>query len=84
MQPVLEDGEYWLPIMPLKKVKMPQEIISLQLFEHRYRLLFEVVKQASSKRFGLVLADQELGMMESVGCLCELTHYIPVPERYNA
>ena len=68
--------------MPLSKVKLPQETISLQLFEPRYRLLFKLVKQSSSRRFGLVLADHQQGMMESIGCLCELTHYIPVPERY--
>ena len=67
--------------MPLSKVKLPQETISLQLFEPRYRLLFKLVKQSSSRRFGLVLADRQQGMMESIGCLCELTHYIPVPER---
>lgn len=71
-----------LPIMPLSKVKLPQETISLQLFEPRYRLLFKLVKQSNSRRFGLVLADRQQGMMESIGCLCELTHYIPVPERY--
>ena len=67
--------------MPLSRVKLPQETISLQLFEPRYRLLFKLAKQSSSRRFGLVLADQQQGMMESIGCLCELTHYIPVPER---
>ncbi len=70
-----------MPIMPLRKVKLPQETISLQLFEPRYRLLFKLVKQASSRRFGLVVADQQQGTMESIGSLCELTHYIPVPER---
>ncbi|KAL3152518.1 hypothetical protein ABBQ32_001551 [Trebouxia sp. C0010 RCD-2024] len=72
---------YNLPIMPLSKVKLPQETISLQLFEPRYRLLFKLVKQSNSRRFGLVLADRQQGMMESIGCLCELTHYIPAPER---
>ncbi|DBB05744.1 TPA: hypothetical protein ACH3X1_012343 [Trebouxia sp. C0004] len=76
-----EEGWHHLPIMPLSKVKLPQETISLQLFEPRYRLLFKLVKQASSRRFGLVMADQQQGTMESTGSLCELTHYIPVPER---
>lgn len=76
-----EEGLHHLPIMPLRKVKLPQETIFLQLFEPRYRLLFKLVKQASSRRFGLVMADQQQGTMESVGSLCELTHYIPVPER---
>ena len=73
--------EQLLPVMPLGKVKLPQETISLQLFEPRYRLLFKLVKQSKSRQFGLVLADQQVGMMESIGCLCELTHYIPVPRR---
>lgn len=90
LQPQPEDQEsagstdedmHHLPIMPLSKVKLPQETISLQLFEPRYRLLFKLVKQSKSRKFGLVLADQQQGMMESIGCLCELTHYIPVPER---
>ena len=68
--------------MPLRKVKLPQETVSLQLFEPRYRLLFKLVKQSKSRRFGLVWSDQQLGMMESIGCLCELTHYIPVPHRF--
>ncbi len=79
-----EEGLHHLPIMPLSKVKLPQETISLQLFEPRYRLLFKLVKQASSRRFGLVMADQQQGTMESIGSLCELTHYIPVPERLVA
>ena len=92
-QQVLDEGQeittdlgdqHHLPIMPLGKVKLPQETISLQLFEPRYRLLFKLVKQSTSRRFGLVLADQQQGMMESIGCLCELTHYIPVPERSAA
>lgn len=70
-----------LPVMPLSKVKLPQETISLQLFEPRYRLLFKLVKQSRSRQFGLVLSDQQLGVMESIGTLCELTHYIPVPHR---
>lgn len=76
-----DESLHHLPIMPLSKVKLPQETISLQLFEPRYRLLFKLVKQASSRRFGLVLADQQQGTIESFGSLCELTHYIPVPER---
>lgn len=73
--------EQLLPVLPLSKVKLPQETVSLQLFEPRYRLLFKLVKQSKSRQFGLVLADQQVGMMESIGCLCELTHYIPVPRR---
>lgn len=78
----MESHEHLLPVMPLRKVKLPLETVSLQLFEPRYRLLFKLVKQSKSRLFGLVLADQQLGMMESIGCLCELTHYIPVPRRY--
>ena len=77
----MESHDHLLPVMPLRKVKLPLETVSLQLFEPRYRLLFKLVKQSKSRLFGLVLADQQLGMMESIGCLCELTHYIPVPRR---
>lgn len=43
--------------------------------------MFKLVAKSRSKRFGVVLADPGKGIMESVGCLCELTHFIPVPSR---
>ena len=70
-----------LPIMPLSKVKLPGEDISLQLFESRYRLMFKLVHQARRRRFGVVLGDTGSATMETVGCICELRAFVPVPER---
>ncbi|KAL4857698.1 hypothetical protein ACK3TF_002126 [Chlorella vulgaris] len=73
--------EFLLPVMTLSKVKLPTESISLQIFEPRYRMLFKLVNKSTSRRFGVVLSDKSTGMMESVGALCEMTHFITVPER---
>lgn len=72
---------FMLPLMTLSKCKMPTESVPLQIFEPRYRLMFKLVNQSASRRFGVVLADKNSGLMESVGALCELTHFVTVPER---
>lgn len=38
-------GEFMIPLMPLTRVKVPTELITLQLFEPRYRLMFKLVAQ---------------------------------------
>ena len=47
----------------------------------RRRLMFKLINQSKCRRFGVVLADRANGLMESVGALCELTHFVQVPER---
>lgn len=39
------DDELMLPIMPLPKVKLPTDLITLNLFEPRYRTMFKLVAQ---------------------------------------
>jgi hypothetical protein len=58
-----QQSEFLLPLMTLSKVKLPTESVPLQIFEPRYRLLFKLVNQSASRRFGVVLADG--GSMES-------------------
>lgn len=43
--------------------------------------MFRLVNQSRSRRFGVALWDSASGDMQRVGALCELTHYIPIPER---
>ncbi|KAL4448385.1 hypothetical protein ABPG75_005604 [Micractinium tetrahymenae] len=76
-----EAAPFLLPLMTLSKAKVPTESVPLQIFEPRYRLMFKLVNQSKSRRFGVVLADKGSGLMESVGALCELTHFVTVPER---
>jgi hypothetical protein len=59
----------------------PSRCFVVAVFEPRYRLLFRLVNQSRSKRFGVALVDAESGLMEPIGTLCDLTHYIPVGER---
>ena len=57
--------QFLLPLMTLSKAKMPTESVPLQIFEPRYRLMFKLVNSSASRRFGVVLADKNTGLMES-------------------
>ncbi len=74
-----EDGMV-IPVMPLKRVKIPSDTVQLNIFEPRYRLMFRLVKRAKSRVFGVCLKTNKMGMA-TVGALCEMTHCIPVPEK---
>jgi len=74
-----DDGRVTLPVMPLKKVKLPTDTVQLNVFEPRYRTMMRLVKRSSSRVFGVTL--REPTGVSSVGVLCELTHYVPVPAR---
>lgn len=69
-----------VPVMPLKRVKIPSDTVQLNIFEPRYRLMFRLVKRAKSRVFGVSLKTNKMGMA-TVGALCEMTHCIPVPEK---
>lgn len=69
-----------LPVMPLKRVKVPTDTVQLNIFEPRYRLMFRLVRRSKSRMFGVCLKTNTMDMA-NVGAVCELTHYIPVPEK---
>lgn len=73
--------EFLLPIIPLQRVKLPTEVVPLHIFEPRYRLMFKLVNHSSKRLFGIAYAYKEVGTMDSIGILCELTHFVPIPER---
>ena len=76
--------DFILPVMTLRdKCKAPTESVPLQIFEPRYRLLMKLVNSSASRLFGVLLrkGDKDGGELESVGALCEMTHYVAVPER---
>jgi len=68
-----------IPVMPLSKVKVVTDTVQLNIFEPRYRTMFRLVKRSRSRVFGVAL--REANGLSSVGVLCELTHYVPVPSR---
>ncbi len=74
-----DDGLVTLPVMPLKKVKVPTDTVQLNVFEPRYRTMMRLVKRSQSRVFGVTL--REPNGVSSVGVLCELTHYVPVTAR---
>ena len=74
-----EDGTV-IPVMPLKRVKIPTDTVQLNIFEPRYRLMFRLVKRSRSRVFGVCLKTNTMGMA-TVGALCEMTHCITVPEK---
>lgn len=43
--------------------------------------MFKLVNQTPRKRFGVVLGDRLNATMESVGCVCEIQQYVPLPAR---
>lgn len=49
-----------LPVMPLSKAKLPTDLVSLQLFEPRYRLMFRLLnqKKGRDRLFGVVQSDR--------------------------
>ena len=65
--------------MPLKKVKVVTDTVQLNVFESRYRTMMRLVKRSQSRVFGVTLRSPS--GLSSVGVLCEMTHYIPVPTR---
>lgn len=68
-----------LPLFPLGLVLNPGTNIPLHIFELRYRLLFNRVRDGDS-RFGIVLLDGKTNSIALVGCTAQLTHFEPLPD----
>ena len=63
-----------LPLFPLPDVVLfPQEVLPLQIFEPRYRMLLRTV-MAGDQRFGVVRWDPQNQTMAEVGCCAEILH----------
>jgi Lon protease-like protein len=45
--------------------------------------MIKLVNQSPGKRFGIVLGDRLNATMESVGCICEIRQYVPLPTRHR-
>lgn len=68
-----------LPLFPLQMVLNPGTPVPLHIFELRYRLLFNRIRDADS-RFGIVLYDPDSANLASIGCAAELTRFEPLPD----
>lgn len=68
-----------LPLFPLQMVVNPGTPVPLHIFELRYRLLFNRIRDGDS-RFGIVLYDPESAALASIGCTAELTRFEPMPD----
>lgn len=68
-----------LPLFPLQMVLNPGTPVPLHIFELRYRLLFNRIRDGDA-RFGIVLYDPESAALASVGCAAELTRFEPMPD----
>lgn len=68
-----------LPLFPLQMVLNPGTPVPLHIFELRYRLLFNRIRDADS-RFGIVLSDPDSSNLASIGCAAELTRFEPLPD----
>ena len=61
-----------LPLFPLPDVVLvPQEVLPLHIFEHRYRMMLRTVLE-SDRRFGVVRWDPETKAMAQIGCCAEI------------
>lgn len=68
-----------LPLFPLQLVLSPGTNVPLHIFETRYRLMFNRLREGDS-RFGIVLYDGTAGSLASVGCTAEVTRFDPLPD----
>lgn len=68
-----------LPLFPLQVVLNPGALIPLHIFELRYRLLFNRIRDGDS-RFGIVLYDKEYDSLARIGCSAELVQFKPFPD----
>lgn len=69
-----------LPLFPLNMVLQPGGVVPLHVFEMRYRLLFNRLREGDGK-FGIVMTDKEKqGSVARVGCEAELVRFESLPD----
>ncbi|CAN8076351.1 unnamed protein product [Agarophyton chilense] len=68
-----------LPLFPLQLVLTPAMNLPLHIFEMRYRLLFNRLRDGDPT-FGIVLYDTAAASLAQVGCSAELTRFEPLPD----
>lgn len=68
-----------LPLFPLSLVCQPGNSIPLHIFEMRYRLMFNRIRDGDS-RFGIIMWDKDRDAIASVGCAAELVQFEPMPD----
>ncbi|KAI0557826.1 ATP-dependent protease La (LON) substrate-binding [Gracilaria domingensis] len=73
------DGLVELPLFPLQLVLTPAMNLPLHIFELRYRLLFNRLRDGDPT-FGIVLYDSTTSSLAQVGCSAELTRFEPLPD----
>ncbi|KAK4527064.1 hypothetical protein GAYE_SCF34G4985 [Galdieria yellowstonensis] len=78
-QPELRVGERILPLFPLSLVVQPSATVPLHIFEMRYRLLFNRIKDGD-KLFGIVLYNKNNDSVARYGCMMELVRFEPLPD----
>lgn len=68
-----------LALFPLQMVLNPGTTVPLHIFELRYRLLFNRVRDGDS-RFGIIFYNGESNALALIGCAAELTRFEPLPD----
>jgi ATP-dependent Lon protease len=68
-----------LPLFPLPLVCQPGNSIPLHIFEMRYRLMFNRIRDGDS-RFGVIMWDKDRDAIASVGCAAELVQFEQMPD----
>lgn len=68
-----------LPLFPLQMVLNPGSNLPLHIFELRYRLMFNRIRDGDS-RFGIVMYDETNSSLAQIGCSAELIRFEPLPD----
>lgn len=68
-----------LPLFPLPLVLNPGSSMPLHIFEMRYRLMFNRIRDGNSK-FGIVFYNKDIDAIASIGCSAELTQFEPMSD----
>lgn len=68
-----------LPLFPLQLVVNPGSNVPLHIFEMRYRLMFNRLREENSQ-FGIVLYESKSNSLALFGCAAEMTKFDPLPD----
>lgn len=68
-----------LPLFPLQVVLNPGTNVPLHIFEMRYRLMFNRIREHNS-RFGIVFYEGQSNSLALIGCTAEVMRFDPLPD----
>eukprot|EP00899_Mesostigma_viride_P002299 jgi/Mesvir1/1206/Mv17694-RA.1 len=72
-----------LPLLPINSVLFPGAVLPLQIFEYRFRIMFNTIVD-SDQKFGVIYAGPRGELETSIGCCGEVFEHDRLPDdRFN-